>query len=409
MMNRSDDTTHPSQRTRSKPMPRRNGRFAPAATLFVVLSAMLFAAPGVMPDAARADTPDGDAPYHVGEAQRAFVPTVARNWRGAKTERLVATIWYPVDPGLPEMPRGFGPPDDPIFRGHPVAQATAPSNAQARYPLILLSHGTGGTATDEDWLAAALAAHGYIVAGVNHPGNNALEPLTREGFLLWWERATDVSEALDGLTADPVFGPRIDTARIGALGFSLGGYTVLELAGARTRLAAFEAFCGSPAADAICTPPEAKRQAGGPSLSAPPTPTMKESMAHAGDSYRDPRVKAVFAIAPALGEAFDASSFADVEIPVALAAGVNDTTAPPATNVQRIAGFLPQASLLMLPGASHYTFIDVCLPAGAQRLPSVCKDGPGVNREAVHEATAARVLTFFDAALAAHPASVAAK
>ncbi|MFP6562807.1 alpha/beta hydrolase family protein [Paraburkholderia sp. B3] len=390
-------------------MPRSNGRFAPVAALLAALSAMLFAALGGIPDAARADTPDTGAPYHVGEAQRAFTPPVARNWRGAKTERLVTTIWYPVDLSVPEAPRGFGPPDNPVFRGHPVAQANAPSNAQTRYPLILLSHGTGGTASDEDWLAAALAAHGYIVVGVNHPGNNALEPLTREGFLLWWERATDVSEMLDSLVADPVFGPRIDAARIGALGFSLGGYTVLELAGARTHLAAFEAFCSSPAADAICSPPEAKRQAGGPSLSAPPTSAMKESMAHAGDSYRDPRVKAVFAIAPALGEAFDADSFATVDIPVALAAGVNDTTAPPATNVQRIAGFLPQASLLMLPGASHYTFIDVCLPAGVQRLPSICKDGPGVDREAVHEATAARALTFFDAALAPHPANMAAK
>jgi predicted dienelactone hydrolase len=408
MRNRSDDATHPSQRVRRKPAPRWSGRFVPAAALLIACSAILFAAQGVLTGVARADTPAADTLYHVGAAQRAFVPPVTRNWRGAKTARLITTIWYPADPGAPETPRDFGAHGDPIFRGHPVAQVDVPANTQARYPLILLSHGTGGTATDEDWLAAALAAHGYIVAGVNHPGNNALEPLTREGFLLWWERATDVSEVLDALLADPVFGPRIDTARIGALGFSLGGYTVLELAGARTHRAALEAFCHSPAADAICTPPEAKRQASGPGLSAPPTPAMEESMAHAGDSYRDPRIKAVFAIAPALGEAFEANSFADVDIPVALAAGVNDTTAPPATNVQRIAGFLPQASLLMLPGASHYTFIDECLPAGVERLPNLCKDGPGVNREAVHEATAARVLTFFDAALAPHPPNVTA-
>lgn len=348
---------------------------------------------------AYADASNPPAPWHVGEARRVIVPPVARNWRGAKTERLVTTIWYPVDPGVPETPHDIGPPDNPLFIGHPLAQASAPSTAQARYPLILLSHGTGGTANDLDWLAAALAAHGYIVAGVNHPGNNALEPLTREGFLLWWERATDVSEVLDALVADPVFGPRIDTARIGALGFSLGGYTVLELAGARTRLAAFEAFCGSPDADAICRPPEAKRLAGDLNPNAAFTPAMTESMAHAGDSYRDARIDAVFAIAPALGEAFDASSFAGVEIPVALAAGSADTTVPLATNVERIAGFLPQANVLMLPGATHYTFMDVCVPANVERRASLCKDEPDVNREAVHEATAARVLTFFDAAL----------
>ncbi|WP_322015705.1 peptidase [Paraburkholderia sp. J12] len=371
--------------------------------------ALLFATPLLASSPARAEEPATDASYHVGEAQRSIVPPVERNWRGAKTQRLLTTIWYPVDASVPEVPNNLGAPDDPLFRGHPVARAGEPSAAQARYPLILLSHGTGGSASDEDWLAADLAAHGYIVAGVNHPGNNALEPLTREGFLLWWERATDVSEALDALLADPVFGPRIDASRIGAMGFSLGGYTVLELAGARTRLAAFEAFCRSREADAICTPPEANRRADSTSLMAPPTPAMAESMAHSGDSYRDPRIKAVFAIAPALGEAFDAASFASVDIPVAFAAGTADVTAPPATNVERIAGFLPQSSLLMVPGASHYTFVDVCLPAAAARRPTVCKDGPDVDREAVHDATAARVLTFFDAALAPQPAGQVAR
>jgi predicted dienelactone hydrolase len=381
----------------------------PLLTRSVAWSVALLAALGAPGGAVGADTPDAAVQYHVGEAQRAVAPPVTRNWRGAKTERLLTTIWYPVDPGVPETPQTIGDPADPIFLGHPVAQASAPTAAQARYPLILLSHGTGGTAADLDWLAAALAAQGYIVAGVNHPGNNALEPLTREGFVLWWERATDVSEVLDAMLADPVFGPHIDTARIGALGFSLGGYTVLELAGARTHLQAFEAFCRSPEADAICLPPESKKLTGGANLNAAPTPAMLESMAHAGDSYRDARIKAVFAIAPALGEAFDAHSFANVSIPVALAAGAADTTAPPATNVQRIAGFLPQASLLMLPGAAHYTFMDVCLPAVVPRLPAICKDGPGVDREAVHNATVARVLTFFDAALAFKPGDVAAK
>ncbi len=85
------------------------------------------------------------------------------------------------------------------------------------------------------------------MAGTNHPGNNAVEPMTRDGFMLWWERATDASEVLDGVLADPMLGPHVDRDRIGAVGFSLGGYTVLELAGARTNLPAFEHFCSSSA------------------------------------------------------------------------------------------------------------------------------------------------------------------
>ena len=199
------------------------------------------------------------APYHVGGTCRVFHPQVERHWRGARTEALVTNIWYPVDASVPETTRNIGEPGRPTFRGHPSAGEAALAPAHSTYPLLMLSHGTGGTADSLDWLAAALAANGYIVAGVNHPGNNALEPLTRDGFMLWWERATDVSEALDSILADPVLGAHVDRTRIGAVGFSLGGYTVLELAGARTNVAAFEAFCGGPQGDAICRPPEMDR------------------------------------------------------------------------------------------------------------------------------------------------------
>jgi predicted dienelactone hydrolase len=110
-------------------------------------------------------------------------------------EGLITRIWHPVGPDVPEVAHDIGPPGDPIFRGHPIAMDAPLSPARAKYPLILLSHGTGGSADSLDWLGAALAAAGYVVIGVNHPGNNALEPLTREGFMLWWERALDLSEA----------------------------------------------------------------------------------------------------------------------------------------------------------------------------------------------------------------------
>ncbi|MBB3260704.1 putative dienelactone hydrolase [Paraburkholderia bannensis] len=368
---------------------------------------------GLLPGV-HADEPGDHAPWHVGLSSRVVHPAVERNWRGAATARLLTQIWYPVAPGTPETPREIGRPGDPIFRGQPVASdAALAGDAHTRFALVLLSHGTGGSANDQDWLASALAAHGYIVAAVNHPGNNELEPLTREGFLLWWERASDLSNVLDALLADPQFGPHIDQTRIGAAGFSLGGYTVLELAGARTDVDALEAFCRSPQADAICHPPEAKRLAGTASDGSgasgasgasvphpPPTPEMRASFARSGDSYRDARVRAVFAIAPALGEAFDADAFKAVSIPVALLAGTADITVPPDTNVRRIAGFLPQASLTMVPGASHYTFLDVCLPGAAVRLARICKDGPGVDRDAVHALTANEALAFFDRYLA---------
>lgn len=98
------------------------------------------------------------AVWHVGEAVRVFHPAVARYWRGAQTQALVTRIWYPADPALPEAPRDIGAPGHPIFRGHPVVDGAPLSSAQASYPLLVLSHGTGGSAADLDWLAASLAA-----------------------------------------------------------------------------------------------------------------------------------------------------------------------------------------------------------------------------------------------------------
>ncbi|MFM0222543.1 alpha/beta hydrolase family protein [Paraburkholderia dipogonis] len=345
------------------------------------------------------------ADLHVGETTRVFHPAVARNWRGAKTEALVTRIWYPVDTSVPQTPREIGAPGHPIFHGHAAADDAPLSTARASYPLLVLSHGTGGTADSLDWLAAALAAQGYIVAGTNHPGNTAAAPMTRDGFMLWWERATDASEVLDGVLADPTLGPHVERERIGAVGFSLGGYTVLELAGARTNLQAFERFCTSPQADAICHPPEAARisdAAGAAPLTLDDlSPETKASRARSGASYRDPRIKAVFAIAPALGEAFDSASFADVTIPVSLLAGEADVTAPVATNIHRIAGLLPNAHVEMVPGASHYTFLDTCLADVVAKLAGICQDGAGVDRDAVHALAADRAISFFAATLPA--------
>jgi predicted dienelactone hydrolase len=338
----------------------------------------------------------GAAAYPVGEASRLIHPAHARHWRGAVTQGLITRVWYPAADTPPPAPHDIGPPGQAMFRGHPVAIDAPLSPARGRYPLLLLSHGTGGSADSLDWLGAALAEAGYVVVAVNHPGNTALEPLTLDGFRLWWERATDLSDALDAILADPRFGARIDADRIGAVGFSLGGYTVLELAGARTQPGAFEAFCASPAADAICHPPEMSQlpHAAGP----PPAPSQETaaSLARQGASYRDPRIKAVVAIAPALGEAFDPGSLAAIPIPVALIGGDADATVPPATNIKRIASFLPAARLTMLPGASHYTFMDPCLPAAP---PFLCADGPGVDRAAIQATTIDRARTFFAEAL----------
>ena len=80
---------------------------------------------------------------------------------------------------------------------------------------------------------------------------------------------------------------------------------------------------------------------------------------------------------------------------MSLLAGTNDTTAPVQTNIHRIARFVPNARVAMVPGAAHDTFLDTCLPAVADELAHICNDPPGVDRDAVHTQTIEQALGFF--------------
>ena len=171
--------------------------------------------------------------------------------------RWATTIWYPADAAAEEQPRVLGPPGNPLFEsGHPAADA-ALASTPAQFPLIVLSHGIGGTAGSLAWLGTALARAGYVAAAVNHPGNNAINGYTVEGFTLWWDRARDLSAIIDSMLAEPIFTARIDPNRIGAAGFSLGGYTMIAIAGGITSRAHYREFCAPAQAEASCeAPPE---------------------------------------------------------------------------------------------------------------------------------------------------------
>ena len=359
-----------------------------AATLIVVLTVMVVARAGF-----------GATTYEVGTSSRVFKPAHARNWRGAKTEALITTIWYPVsvDAAVHEEPVVIGPPEGPLFSAGSAAADAPIAPAPAKFPVVMLSHGTGGSALQLAWLGTVLAGHGYIAVGVNHPGNNALESYTAEGFVLWWERATDISDALDALLSDPTFGPHVDEGRIGAAGFSIGGYTVLELAGARTDQERFLKACETDPTLHKCVVPEMKNMGDPERMLAKVRASSAESMARGGASYRDQRVRAVFAIAPAVGQAFDADGFREVTIPVSMVVGAADRIAPVATNAGRFLALMPNAHLTVLPGGvAHYTFLDTCTDAGKAKLPVYCGDAEGVDREKAHTTVSEMAVKFFD-------------
>jgi predicted dienelactone hydrolase len=172
------------------------------------------------------------------------------------------------------------------------------------------------------------------------------------GFALWWLRARDLSALIDGMLADPTFGPRLDPARIGAAGHSLGGYSVIAIAGGITSLAHFREFCASSAADKTCrSPPEFPDLRAKIVALAKSDPAFRAAWEEDGRSSRDARVHAVFAMAPALGQAFVPASLAEIDIPVAIVAGAAEGIVPVRSNAQFLAATIPHASLTILPGA----------------------------------------------------------
>lgn len=337
--------------------------------------------------------------YHVGVASRRFVPHEPYNWRDARTHALLATVWYPAPTTAHQEPQWLGQPGAPFARAGDAAPGAPLAPTPGKFPLIVISHGTGGAALAMAWLGTRLAAHGFIAVVVNHPGNNALEPYTAQGFTLWWLRAGDLSAVIDAMLADREFAPRIDARRIGAAGFSLGGYTMIEIAGGRSSPAFFD-FCGQHPHDRNCTaPPEFPGLSDKVVALIKTDPGYRAAIRGAGKSYRDPRVRAVFAIAPALGAVFVPESLARISIPVEIVAGSADPIEPVAGNAKVFAAHIPGSRLVLFPGAAHYTFFATCTARGRKAQPGLCDDPPGIDRQQSHERAADLAARFFSANL----------
>ena len=130
-------------------------------------------------------------------------------------------------------------------------------------------------------------------------------------------------------------------------------------------------------------------------------PEVQRVLQRAGDSYRDPRIRAVFAIAPAVAFAFTPDSLRKITIPVEIVAGASDNIAPPVDNAQVFAANIKGAKLTILPGGvAHSTFLDVGTDTGKKQLPQLFVDNSGVDREAVHIQVGQMAAEFFDRELA---------
>jgi predicted dienelactone hydrolase len=306
------------------------------------------------------------------------------------------TVWYAAAEGSKQERIDFGPPGAPVFRVGAVAPGAPFADAGPR-PVILFSHGFGGTARMMAWFGTALARHGYVVIAVDHPGNNGLDKMTVPGAILHWDRAQDLKAALDAAEADPSIGPHLDLRRIGVAGFSAGGFTALISVGAKVDPARLFAFCRAHPADGVCAPQKEFAVTMAQAQRALAAPDLAPEAAHAGEDHRIPGVRAAFAIAPAIVQALPPEGLASVAVPVAIILGDQDPVAPADTNGLEAARDIPGAELKVLSGVGHYDFLSSCTPAGYASVP-LCT--AKVDQEQTHQAAIDMAERFFDRVLA---------
>lgn len=284
---------------------------------------------------------------------------------------IPVAVWYPADVK----------PAFVLLGSRGMRLAPDASVAGAALPLIIISHGTGGSALGHADTAMALAEQGFVVAAPTHPGDN-LNDGSAVGRPEWLpDRTRQVSRTIDAVLGTWRGRRHVDPRRIGVFGFSAGATTALIAIGGRPDLTRIASQCsGHPEFVCRLTKPESYR-------------TLKPVEWRA-----DPRIRAAVIAAPGLGFTFEPNGLSDVQRPVQLWAGAADQTVPFATNAGLVRALLPSTpEIHVVPGARHYSFL---MPCGLIGPPEFCRDPNGFDRSAFHRKFNASVVRFFKANLA---------
>ncbi|GAB3758933.1 hypothetical protein GCM10028796_05350 [Ramlibacter monticola] len=194
-----------------------------------------------------------------------------------------------------------------------VAPGGAVAEGQFR-GLILVSHGTGGSEFNHHNLATRLARDGYLVAAVRHQGDNYQDRSLVTSGRYFAERPRQLSRVLDALLASTEWGARIPAGRIGAVGHSAGGYSVLALAGGQAEPARAAQHCRAVQDDpGFCS--LAKGPAGAESPGVQDASPARVTSPEQRVSVSDGRIRAVVVLAP-MAVVFTAESLAAIKVPV---------------------------------------------------------------------------------------------
>jgi len=288
---------------------------------------------------------------------------------------LEAGIWYPSD--APTSPQPVA-----AFRQQTVAPDGAIAVREA--PLIVISHGSGGSVADHYDTAIALADAGFVVVAVTHNGDS----YRGQGRFTRLDRPRHIKAAIDYMLSAWSGHHVIDPERIGVYGFSAGGTAALVAIGGTLDASLVDSYCANHPEEWACK--KAKEH---------PRDASDEPVTFVHDS----RIKAAVVAAPAVSYAFTAKTLAPITVPIQLWRGDHDEILPHPRHAQNVYDNLPaKPEYHVVPNAGHFAFLAPCTPALAQAVPFICHDPEGFDRAAFHDEFNPSVIAFFKARLPAN-------
>jgi len=161
--------------------------------------------------------------------------------------KLKLEVWYPAvgqeeakELIIYEESRGKdGDPRNPYiqysFSGRAIRNGK-PNSAEGPFPLIIVSHGYVGSRLLMTYLTENLSSKGYVVVSIDHMESTYQDAAGFQSTLL--NRSRDILFVLDqifemGKSGSPGFlSGLVDANNTGLIGYSMGGYGVLNAAGA---------------------------------------------------------------------------------------------------------------------------------------------------------------------------------
>ena len=240
--------------------------------------------------------------------------------------------------------------------------------AEGKFPLVLVSHGSGSSGLLLRTLALFLAQRGFVIGLPEHPGNHRNGNERAQSLENLKQRPKHLRSCLDYLFGTSPWQDHLHPDRAGVIGHSLGGYTGLALAGGtphnRHEIQHF--------------------------------PALKITGSEPIEVEADPRVKALVLLAPAAGWFMAPEALAQVRLPVLLVTGAEDTQAPSfhAQIVKDgVAGRCPLTHKVV-EKAGHYSFLSPFPPAMCRPDFAPSQDPEGFDRAGFHRWLEEEVLGF---------------